>query len=140
MLRVPIAKLLHRVGVALAAEMFERVGRRDGAELRALLERFAESHPLHQPSAERIADTRRIDDPMRHDGPDVSTSESRIPSPGSRLLIDRAAVFAAGDQQRRGQAQHAILSKAGLLANELELVVVRDDGPRAGDAVAELVA
>ena len=88
MLGVPIAELFHRVRVALAAEMFERVGRGNRPHLRRFLERLAERQSLHQSTAERIANARGVDDAMRRQRLDVrARNESRVSDPGSRLLV-----------------------------------------------------
>src|SRR5437762_6776843 len=83
------AEFLHRVRVALAAEVLERVRGGNGPQLRRFLERLAGRHALHQSTAERIADSGRVDDAMRRERLRVGSSESRIPSPGSRLLVSR---------------------------------------------------
>jgi len=88
-LRVSIAELFHRVRVALAAEVLERVRGGNGPQLRRFLERLAGRHALHQSTAERIADSGRVDDAMRRERLRVGSRESRIPSPGSRLLVSR---------------------------------------------------
>ena len=60
--RVAVAELLPRVGVALPAEMLERVGRGHTAEPAADFEVGAGRQPLEEPAAERVADAGRIDD------------------------------------------------------------------------------
>lgn len=53
------------VGVAGAAEMFQRPGGGDTAHLRRRLQRTAGRQALHEAAAERIADTGRVDDALR---------------------------------------------------------------------------
>src|ERR1051325_5503636 len=131
MLLVPVPEFLDRVGVTLSTQVLERIRGSDGAELRRFLERLAARHALHQSTTECITDPCRIDDAMRGQRLDVGAAG---------LLVDRAAVLAARDDKCGTLLEDAFFAEAGLLTNQLELVVVADDQARAANAVAQIVA
>src|ERR671920_358256 len=62
---VSLKELLPGVGVAHAAQMFERVRRRDAPHARTHRIAGASGEPLQEPAAERVAHTRRVDDSVR---------------------------------------------------------------------------
>src|SRR5262249_23357974 len=126
---VPLAEFLPRVGMALPAEMLERIGRRDAAHPCADRVLGALGHALQEPSPERIADTGGIDDPVRRHG----RHAARAVGPD-----DRAAALAARDDERPAFLEDRPLVEPGLLPDQLELVVVADDQGGAGEAVGEL--
>src|SRR4029453_559977 len=99
------------------AEMLERIRRRDAANPRADLRRRAVRQTLQVSAAVRITNTGGIGNPLRRDGRDVD-------APG--VVEDRRSVLAARDDQCPGALQDLVLAEAGLLANQLEFVVVAD--------------
>src|SRR5215203_491872 len=108
-------ELVPRVGVTLAAEVLQCVGRRDAAKPRAHAVWEAEGQALHEAAAEGVADARRIDDAPRLDG-------RHFDAPPRREY--RAAVFAAGHDEGFGLPEDFRLRQSCLLADELEFVVV----------------
>src|SRR5581483_7026183 len=130
-LLVPRSNLVPRIRVTLPAQMLERVGGRDAADSGGDLVRLSEREAFHQPAAKRVTDAGRIDDAVRRDGRDVVLTAGR----------DHArAFFAPRDDEHLGDSQDVALAHAGLLTEQLELVVVDDDDRRAGDAVLQRVA
>src|ERR1043165_6289597 len=119
---VPFEELRPRIGVALAAEVFERIRRGNAAYLGADTVTPAASQSFEKTAAKRVPDARRIHDAMwwhrRHVG---------------RLmpLEYRAAVLSPRHDERSTLRQNRRLIQAGLLPNQFELVVVADhDGGR----------
>src|SRR2546421_699899 len=110
--------------MAQAAQMLERIRGRDASQLRRRLVREADGEALEQAAAIRVADARRVDNAMRRDGGDIDLAA---------LSDDRGSVLAARDDQRFRDRQQFGLPEAGLLPQQLELVVVDDDDRRAGD-------
>ena len=97
-LHVSVGELFDRVRVALPAKMLERIRRSHGAKLRRLFERPAECHPLHQPSAERVADTGWIDDAVRGNRGNVGTRRRFLSAAAGGLLWSYLPLRAAPAQ------------------------------------------
>src|SRR5882672_11030187 len=108
MLLVPLPELVPRVRVALAAEMLERVGGGDAADTRAYLEGQPERHPFHQSPAVGVADTGRIDNPMRCDRRHIDATTGRG--------VDRRSLFPSRNEERPRLHQDVGLPQSGLLA------------------------
>ena len=88
---VTLAELRPRIGVALTAQVLERVGRGDGAEPRTDDVVRAMRHALHEAATKCVTDAGRIDDAVRWNRRYVE---------GAILLVDGATVLAARDDER----------------------------------------
>src|SRR4029079_17767501 len=131
MMFVPLEEFRPRVCVALPAEMLECVGRSHAADLGANAVAGAERHAFQKPSAECIADARRIDYPVGWNRRDI---RRLMP------LEYGTAVLAARDHERPAPREYRGFVEAGFLPNQFELVVVAHDDRRRRQAVPELVA
>src|SRR5436190_7239733 len=108
----PLHELVPGVRMTLAAEVLQRVRRRNAAKPRAHAIRQPEREALHEAAAEGVADARRIDDAPRLDGRHFDVSPRREYC---------AAVLAARHDESFGLPQDFRLGESGLLADELEL-------------------
>ena len=97
-----------------------------------MLVRQPERDALHQAAAKRVADAGRIDDAMRARPPATSTRPPAVMTDDP--CSPRVTISAFAAPRMLGFAE------AGLLPQQLELVVVADDDGGADDAVAQLVA
>src|SRR5215217_3333703 len=119
--------------MTLPAEMLQCVGRGHTADTRTDFVRRLLSHSFEKSTAKRIADARRVDDPMRGYGRYVDTF-------WHFARQHCATVFAFGDDESLGAVQHLRLTHARFLPEQLELVVVAYDERCAGHPLGELIA
>src|SRR5689334_24512651 len=111
MLLVALLELVPGVGVALAADVLERVGSRDAADARTDVVREAERHALDEAGAIRVADAGRVDEPMRRHRRDVGA-----PAVRSR---HRRSMLAARDDERFHLTEKLPFAHRGFLAQQL---------------------
>src|SRR5215203_4180550 len=101
--------------MALATEVFQRVGCSDTTELCADQVGCPVVDTLHEPRPECVSNPSGIDNGVRRHGGDFR---------GSRPFDYGAAVFSFGNHEHAGAAEHTGLVQARLLTDQFELVVV----------------
>src|ERR1039457_658866 len=131
MLLVAIAELRPRECMTLPAEMLEGVRRGDRAQTRAGFVIRSMGESLHQAAAIRITDARGIGDAMWRQGWDINAGGP---------FQNRRPVLAFRDDQDLRRSEDVRLTPAGLLADQLEFIIVADDDERAGQAIRQLIA
>ena len=101
-------KLRPREGVALAAEVLERIGRGDAADLRTHAVTGASRHALEETAAERVANSRRVHDPVRRNGGHRGCAAA---------LQNGTAMFAARDDERSTMGENPLFVQSRFLAD-----------------------
>src|SRR5690606_16480726 len=121
MLGVSRAELVEGVRVRQSAEMFERVGGRHAANAAGSLPVEPQTHALEQTAAIRVANARGIRFAHGRHGRHVRVAARRE---------NRRPLFALRHDERFGAGDDIGFGQAGLLPDQLELVVVADEQDR----------